>query len=63
MPKDIESMKRDARLLMAAFSRNGAASGPAMAIAPQGPDPAALVDAAVRQAFAQSRVQTDGRRR
>jgi len=57
-PKDIESMKRDARILIAAFARNGAASGPATAVLPTNPDPAAMVDAAVRQAFAQTRGQT-----
>jgi len=54
MPKDIESMKRDARILMAAFSKKRAASGPAMAAVPKARDPVALDDAAVRQAFAQS---------
>ena len=62
-PKDIESMKRDARLLMAMFAKNGAASGPAMAMVPNIADPAALVDAAVRQAFAQSGVKAGGARR
>ena len=54
MPKNIEAMKRDARLLMAAFSKNGAPSGPAMAVVPKIPNLTALVDAAVLQGLAQS---------
>ena len=54
MPKDIESMKREARILMAAFSKNGAVSGAAMVAVPKNSDPAAMVDAAVRQAFDQA---------
>lgn len=61
MPNNIAAMKRDARILMAAFSRNDAASGPAIAAVPKAADPSAMVDAAVRQAFVQSRGQA-GRR-
>jgi hypothetical protein len=53
-PKDIESMKRDARILTAALSRSGAAFGVAMATDPKAPDSSAMIDAAVRQAFAQA---------
>ena len=53
MPKNIEATKRDAGILMAAFSKNGAPSGPAMTIVPKILNPAELVDSAVRQGLAQ----------
>jgi hypothetical protein len=55
LPADIETMKRDAREMLAAFSNNsGPLARPAAAF-PNIPDPATLVEAAVRQAFASSR--------
>jgi hypothetical protein len=48
-PDDIETMKRHAREMLAAFSAQP------VAIFPNIPDPAALIDAAVRQAFASAK--------
>jgi hypothetical protein len=49
-PGDIEAMKRDARTLMAAFSRDGAPGS----VSPQIPDTATMVRTAVRAAVAAS---------
>jgi len=62
-PKDIESMKRDARILMAAFAKGGSRPGSALTTVPKAGDPVAMVDAAVRQAFAQSGIKGSGVRR
>jgi hypothetical protein len=50
-PLDIESMKRDARILLAAFSKDAGALPAAAAVFPKVPDPGGVVDAAMRQAF------------
>lgn len=54
-PESTEAMKQDARMLLAVFARNGGASAPATASFPHIPDPATVVGAAVRQAFAASK--------
>lgn len=54
-PESTEAAKRDARLLLAMFARNGAVSGQTATIFPHIPDPAAAVDKAVREAFRGSR--------
>lgn len=54
-PETTEAAKQDARMLLAMFARNGGASAQTTAIFPHIPDPAAAVDAAVRQAFSASR--------
>jgi hypothetical protein len=51
-PADIETMKRDARIMMAAFSKNGAQGG---STSPAIPDPAVAADATARAAIASAR--------
>jgi hypothetical protein len=63
MPKDIEAMKRDARIMMAAFSQKGGTSGPVMAVVPKIADSSAMIDAAVREAFAQTKGKSGTLRR
>jgi hypothetical protein len=48
-------MKRDARAMLAAFSNKGGPLAQPAAAFPSIPDPAILVDAAIRQAFASPR--------
>ncbi|MDR3534314.1 MAG: hypothetical protein P4L90_27600 [Rhodopila sp.] len=50
-PMDIETMKRDARVMMAVFSKNGAQGS----ASPMIPDPAAAVGAAARAAVGSAR--------
>jgi hypothetical protein len=52
-PADIDTMKRDARTMMAAFSRNGAqGNGVQGTVSPLSPDTATMVRAAARAAVA-----------
>jgi hypothetical protein len=56
-PLDIASMKRDARLLLAAFSKDAGTSPAAVAVFPKVTDPGGIADAALRLVFAESRGQ------
>jgi hypothetical protein len=51
-PPDIEALKRDARVMLGAFSRHGAQSSVSMPVIP---DPATIVGAAVREAVGSAR--------
>jgi hypothetical protein len=55
LPAGIETMKRDAREMLAAFSNNSGPLARSAAAFPNIPDPVTLVEAAVRQALASSR--------
>jgi hypothetical protein len=61
MPTNIESMKRDARILLAAFSKNSFKSGSAISAVPGAGDPVLKLDTAVREAFARSAGKTGAR--
>jgi hypothetical protein len=50
-PTSIEAMKRDARQMLAAFSRDGAAAEPSGAAFPFIPETDAMIDAAVKEAM------------
>jgi hypothetical protein len=51
-PMDIEAMKRDARQMLAAFSRDGVAAEPSGTAFPFIPETDAMIDAAVKEAMA-----------